>query len=107
MHFTIDQNGCRSSTLTAFLPISIVKARQNHLAICTGTLVNRVEVGNKNGQIIAEGIWVQALDVPGTSRLVRARREVILAAGPINSPHILMLRCQYIFIYRINFLILI
>ncbi|KAH7917272.1 alcohol oxidase [Leucogyrophana mollusca] len=90
MHYTIDSSGRRSSTLTAFLPAELMKARKQHLHLCTGAIVQQVEITNKTGGASAEGIWLQS-EKSLSSRFVRARREVILTAGPISSPQILML----------------
>lgn len=91
MYFTLDSWGQRSSTLTAFLSHQVVRERRDRLHLCTNAVVRRVEVGKSAGGLVAEGIWISCpgrLDV----RLVRAHREVVLSAGAIYSPHILMLR---------------
>ena len=75
------RNGRRESMATAFL--RPVRFRKN-LTILTDTLVRKVLV--ENGE--AAGIEV---DHDGSVRQLTVRREVILAAGAIQSPQILML----------------
>ena len=75
------RNGRRSSTAEAYLhPVS---GRPN-LEIRTDTLTQRVviEAGRARGVVLERG---------GTRVEVRAEREVILSAGAINSPQLLML----------------
>ena len=78
--FTI-RRGRRCSTSAAFL--RPVRHRRN-LSIATGSLVRRVVVdgGRATGVEMAHG---------GGTRTIRAAREVILCAGTVNSPQLLML----------------
>ena len=78
--FTI-RRGKRCSTSAAFL--RPVRHRRN-LAIATDCLVRRVVVegGRATGVEVAEGVH---------PRTIRAEREVILCAGTVNSPQLLML----------------
>ena len=78
--FTI-RRGKRCSTSVAFL--RPVRHRRN-LAIVTDCLVRRVVVegGRATGVEVAQG---------GDARTIRAEREVILCAGTVNTPQILML----------------
>ena len=75
------KNGRRHSTARAFLDPA--KAR-NNLAVETDALVMRilVEAGRAVGVEYRQD---------GVLRQIRARREIILSAGAINSPQILML----------------
>ena len=91
MHYTMDSNGRRSSALTAFLPAHLVSSRSHNLHVCTPVIVQRIDVSSNSGEVSAEGVWVQS-STGGPSRLVRAKRQVILTAGPVNSPQMLMLR---------------
>ena len=78
--FTI-RRGRRCSASTAFLnPIG----QRRNLAILTDSLVRRVSV--EGGR--ATGIEVAVGD---RARTIRAEREVILCAGTVNSPQLLML----------------
>ncbi len=78
--FTI-RRGRRCSASAAFL--SPIRQRRN-LAILTDSLVRRVivEAGRATGIEVAQG---------GETRALRAEREVILCAGTVNSPQLLML----------------
>lgn len=105
MHYTIDKSGQRSSTLTAFLPSSLAKARKRNLHICTRTVVKRIEVTNHEGSVAAEGVWIQGTaGAASIHRFVRARREVILSAGPMGSPQMLLLRLahSYLWVNRVD-----
>ncbi|HEY7840758.1 MAG TPA: GMC family oxidoreductase N-terminal domain-containing protein [Gammaproteobacteria bacterium] len=75
------RNGRRESGVTAF--IKPARNRTN-LRIVTDALVTRVLLENRR----AIGI---EMNVGGESRTLRTRREVILAAGAIGSPQVLML----------------
>ena len=78
--------GRRWSTASAYLHPA--RDREN-LFVLTHTHVRRLELkGDK-----VEGVWVvdSGEEVTGRERLFRARREVILSAGAIGSPHILFL----------------
>ena len=75
------RRGKRCSTSAAFL--RPVRHRRN-LAIATESLVRRVVVegGRATGVTLAQG---------ADARTIRAEREVVLCAGTVNSPQLLML----------------
>lgn len=75
------RNGLRCSAAVAFL--KPIRGRRN-LSIVTDALVERVNLDGRR----AAGITYRQ---GGRSVVARARREVILAAGAINSPKLLML----------------
>lgn len=78
MHMTV-RNGVRESTARAYLkPIM----HRTNLKVITKALVRRVEFDGAR----ASGISVE---IGGASRIIHARREVILAAGAIASPMVL------------------
>ncbi len=58
--------------------------RRKNLTVRTKTTAQRLEI--RDGRAV--GVWVQG---PSGPELVRARREVILSAGAIGSPQLLML----------------
>jgi choline dehydrogenase len=78
--FTI-RNGRRCSTATAF--IDPIRARKN-LTVMTAAMVRRVII--ENGQAI--GVEIGRADAP---MRINARKEVILSAGVVSSPHLLLL----------------
>ncbi|MEM9786927.1 MAG: choline dehydrogenase [Pseudomonadota bacterium] len=76
------KNGRRCSSAVAYL--NPVKSREN-LQIITHALVEKVEIKDKR----ATGVTYT--DRGGNLQTVRARKEVILCGGAINSPQIMML----------------
>jgi choline dehydrogenase len=86
-HQTNTRKGKRSSTYHAYLE-GEAEARPN-LTIITGALVTRVLLEGEGDALAATGI--EYCDSTGVSRIAQASREVILSAGAIGSPHILML----------------
>lgn len=84
---TTTENGRRSSTYHAFLK-GEAEQRQN-LKIITRAQVTRVLIEPRQNSLRATGVEYQAAD--GARHRVVARREVILCAGAIGSPHLLML----------------
>ncbi|KAK7691581.1 hypothetical protein QCA50_004980 [Cerrena zonata] len=92
MHYTIDEDGKRSSTSTAFLSQYLVGTRKEYLHVCTHVRAQKIVTEVRpGGNIVAVGVLAQAADGSGSSRIIRAQREVILCAGAIGSPHILLL----------------
>ena len=76
------RNGRRCSAAVAFL--NPVKSREN-LRIVTHALTNRIEIeGNRVTGVIYS-------DRSGQQHRVKAKEEVIVSAGAINSPQLLML----------------
>lgn len=75
------RNGSRWSASDAWLRPA---RKRNNLSVHTGAQVLRVEVVDGR----ATGVWVKGKD---GVELIRARREVILSAGAIGTPQLLML----------------
>ena len=84
---TNTRSGRRSSTFHAYLE-NAAELRPN-LTIVTGALVTRIELQGNDGALAATG--VEYRDKAGETHVARATREVILSAGAIGSPHLLML----------------
>ncbi|MEH6473135.1 MAG: choline dehydrogenase [Halopseudomonas sp.] len=78
---TINQNGTRCSTAVGFL--KPIRDREN-LDVVTKALVHRVNFTGKRASSIT-------YSVGGEEQTVSCQREIILSAGSIGSPHILML----------------
>ncbi len=74
-------NGRRCSSAVAYL--KPIRQRTN-LQVITNAVAEKIEFQNKR----AAGIWATR---DGVTQLFHANREVILSAGAINSPHLLML----------------
>jgi choline dehydrogenase len=86
-HQANTRKGKRSSTYHAYLE-GEAEARSN-LTIVTGALVTRVLLEGEGAALTAIGIEYR--DAAGEMHRLFASREVILSAGAIGSPHILML----------------
>ncbi|HEY2177979.1 MAG TPA: GMC family oxidoreductase N-terminal domain-containing protein [Caulobacteraceae bacterium] len=84
---TNTRNGRRSSTYRAYLEGEA--ERRANLTLITHALARRVVLEERAGQLVARGIEYQAED--GQVRTIEASREVILSAGAVGSPHLLML----------------
>ncbi|KAJ3998635.1 GMC oxidoreductase [Lentinula boryana] len=89
---TIDSNGHRCSTEEAFLPKSLVSIRKN-LTICTGAIVTSLDIRQaENGRLRVFGVNLCSDSASGDhTYAASATREVILCAGAIVSPQLLLL----------------
>uniref|UniRef100_UPI00193A52E3 glucose dehydrogenase [FAD, quinone]-like isoform X1 n=1 Tax=Styela clava TaxID=7725 RepID=UPI00193A52E3 len=85
--FTIHE-GIRQNSVTAYIR-PIHKERQNRLHIVTGALVSKVLIDN-DSQFGPKAYGVEYLK-NGKYHTVRARKEVIISAGAIGTPQILLL----------------
>ncbi|PSR76311.1 hypothetical protein PHLCEN_2v8543 [Hermanssonia centrifuga] len=87
--FTIDKNSHRSSTFHAFLPASLALKRKSNLHICTDTLVERLVLESlPDGTSVVRGVQMIS---GGGRKTVKVEQEVIMSAGPLANPQILML----------------
>jgi choline dehydrogenase-like flavoprotein len=84
---TTTRQGKRSSTYHAFLE-GDVEARPNLEVIC-GAQVTRLLIEGDPGDLRATGVEYRTAD--GQTASVRADKEVVLSAGAVGSPQILML----------------
>ena len=84
---TTTRKGMRSSTYHAFLEGAPEK--RANLTILTHALVTRITVADKAGAKTATGIEYR--DQAGAVHAITATREVVLCAGAVGSPQILML----------------
>ncbi len=84
---TNTRKGRRSSTYHAYLEGEA--ERRSNLTIITHAQATRVRLAERAGKLIATGVEYRAED--GEVRTVEATREVILSAGAVGSPHLLML----------------
>lgn len=101
---TIDAKGYRTSASDAFLPQSLVSERKARLKICPNVLVTKIKFekddpdNSGDCNIRARGVFIEqdsALEAARpTSYYIVARKEVILCAGAIASPQLLMLRFE-------------
>jgi choline dehydrogenase-like flavoprotein len=84
---TSTRQGKRSSTYRAFLERE-AQCRPN-LTIITGSQATRVLLEDSNGEIEATG--VEYRNATGEISVALASKEVILSAGAVGSPHLLLL----------------
>ncbi|KAG7089330.1 hypothetical protein E1B28_011026 [Marasmius oreades] len=84
----VDQNYERVSSESAYLTPDVL-ARPN-LKVAVNATATRILFENVDGEIRAVGVEY-ASSALGTRYCSRARREVILSAGAVHSPHILLL----------------
>ena len=84
---TNTREGKRSSTYRAFLEGET--ERRSNLTIITGAHATRVLLEGPPGQVAAKG--VEYRNATGEIKIALARREVILSAGAVGSPHLLLL----------------
>ena len=81
------RRGKRSSTYHAFLEGE--PERRPNLTIITGAQATRVLVEGATGPLTATGVEYRTAS--GERRTAYASKEVILSAGAIGSPHLLLL----------------
>ncbi|XP_075983911.1 glucose dehydrogenase [FAD, quinone]-like isoform X2 [Anticarsia gemmatalis] len=79
---TFNENGQRYTTARAFL---LPKSERPNLTITMNARVSRI-IFKAN-----KAVGIEYIDAQGNVRTVRANKEVILSAGALNSPQILML----------------
>ncbi|PCH36941.1 GMC oxidoreductase [Wolfiporia cocos MD-104 SS10] len=94
LHFTIDERAKRNSTYHAFLPEALARQRAQNLHICTNTLVEKIDIERLEGNgLVARGVTLLSSGDKNPERRyhIRARREIVLSAGPFGSPQTLML----------------
>ena len=80
------------STFSAFLPKELVLSRKSSLKICTKTVVTRISISKTANGNRADGVYLQAAAGNTQEYFARARKEVIVCAGAIVSPQLLLLR---------------
>ncbi|KAI0753766.1 alcohol oxidase [Fomes fomentarius] len=90
---TQDSHFQRHSLDRAFLPAFLAQERQARLKICTNTIVTRIQVEKQGEDLRATGVHFEATATrkAGQKYYAAARREVILCAGALGSPQLLML----------------
>ena len=90
----VDEKAQRNSTYHAFLPPQLTQERKTRLNICTSTTVCRIELSTESDGLRATGVHLETTNPRKADcrYVAKARREVIVCAGAIGSPQVLMLR---------------
>ena len=89
---TRDSNQHRFSTFRAFLPPALVQFRRNNLHICPNVLVERLNIEQEGDSLVVRSVAVGLVEGQAHTVHVGVRREVVVSAGALGSPQILMLR---------------
>lgn len=76
-----------SSAATAYLPTSI-RARPN-LTIAVGTLCTKLVLSQSSGAVVCTGAEL-ATSASSPRVTVKARKDVIVSSGSVNTPQLLM-----------------
>ena len=100
-----DEKRHRASTFHAFLPRHIVAARKANLTICSDTVVLRIHFSQADGlKPRALGVYFQTANSSSDAKTyyAGAKTEVVLCAGAIGSPHLLMLRFDFYTLHSSN-----
>lgn len=88
----LNSRGERVSSFNAFLNKAIALKRQNHLTICTGAVVSRLDISSGNGTV--NGVYIKRSHDDNESDdgiLIKANREVIICSGALCTPQLLLL----------------
>jgi len=87
--FSVDSAGRRHTAYHAFLPKHLVRER-NNLTICLNATVQRILFSDTTENLKATGLLVE--NEKRRKFIVRAKHEIILCAGAIVTPQLLLLR---------------
>ena len=95
LDLTVDETGWRHSTYDAFLPPHVM--RRDNLIVCTNTVATRLDLDNNGSTVKVRGVYLEAATatsrhVPAPQFYAAAKQEVVLCAGAIATPQLLMLR---------------
>ncbi|KIO06770.1 GMC oxidoreductase [Pisolithus tinctorius Marx 270] len=91
---TRDSNQHRHSTFWAFLPPALIHARRINLHVCPNTIVERLIIEKEQGHLAVRSVALGPTGGQASSKAtvhIRVRREVVVCAGALGSPQILML----------------
>lgn len=90
LDMAIHPNGQRASAYNTYLNKKLALSRQQHLTVCTGVVVSKLDVDEHAG--LVRGVHIQSIDKNGqNTAYVQARHELIICSGAICTPQILLL----------------
>ncbi|KAJ7204774.1 hypothetical protein GGX14DRAFT_368399 [Mycena pura] len=91
MQFTVDEDGSRHSAFRAYLPKSVAISMAPRLHICTRAVAGKMAFFKRsNGQLHVDSIEVHSANGRHI-RVVKAKLEIVLACGALQTPKILLL----------------
>jgi choline dehydrogenase len=85
----IDNSGVRSSTAAAYLTADVLQ--RPNLKIASGQNVTRIIFDSSGPQPRAVGVEMAASKISPLRYLAKAKKEVLISAGSIGTPHLLKL----------------
>ncbi|KAH9900666.1 alcohol oxidase [Cubamyces lactineus] len=93
-----DKSFHRASTYLAFLPPKLTQQRKSRLKICTNSIVMRLNIEQMADSVLGQRLVVRGIHFEATNPrsaeftyFAKAKKEIILCAGALGSPQILML----------------
>ncbi|KAF8176881.1 GMC oxidoreductase-domain-containing protein, partial [Mycena galopus ATCC 62051] len=90
MQYTVGVNGSRQSSFRSYLPKTFVNSVRN-LHICTRTVAAKLAFSRQtDGRLRADSVQIQSTDGHHV-RVIKARREIIVACGAFETPKVLLL----------------
>ncbi|KAK7055320.1 FAD/NAD-P-binding domain-containing protein [Favolaschia claudopus] len=91
MQYILGADGSRQSSFRTYLPKDFVNATRN-LHICTNAITARLQFSKHVGgaSLRADSVEIQSTD-GNLTRVVAAKREIVLACGAFGSPQVLLL----------------
>ncbi|KZV69127.1 GMC oxidoreductase [Peniophora sp. CONT] len=91
MQYAMGADGTRQSSYRAFIPPSLIQARKDTLHVCTGTIGAKLYFEkDEDGELVATSALLSAAD-GSNARTISAKREIVLTAGALRTPQILLL----------------
>lgn len=92
LQYTIAADGSRHSSFRAYLPQSFATSIRHLLHISTRAVAAKITFSSLlDGRLRADSVEVLSID-GGHRRVVKARREIVLACGALGTPKVLLLR---------------
>ncbi|KAJ7157614.1 GMC oxidoreductase-domain-containing protein [Mycena crocata] len=91
MQYTVAADGSRHSASRAYLPKVFADSMRHILHICTQAIAAKLSFSTQaDGRLRADSVEIQSVD-GGQIRVIKARREIVVACGALETPKLLML----------------